>query len=549
MYITGKNKKVDLSSCKEIAAGGEGRVLEHPTDHTKVIKIYHQARKASFKKHLEFLSQLPDQFVKPGEIYFTDNGSVAGFEMRYVNFNDYSLFNNLFNKGYCHSNGISNDFKISVLTKLRSSVEDLHSKKIIVGDLNQYNLFFSKNGDILLVDVDSYQSDYNPHSGVLLDEIRDWTTMDINQATDSWAFDILSFWVTTFCHPFKWVAKGNAETLEQRIKAHKSILTRIPDVKIPALYNAPVGEILKQFTDIFSGRRYMVDFKGVHVVSSAIVNQPVLSISLTIKELVNNAREVYACENYISVRTNNGWQRIETKIVGVTRTITERKDCDYLFPSQNDYSFVKDSVLNSSMGSKQYGFTDPQFYYSNGSLITVDYAMNVMACFDLSSTAYGFSLTTTPVFAKSIIFRNCVIQNFGGSVYIIAPFKNSYTLYKTAPGIKDAFYCNQFYSAEYKVKNKTRFALVDTATKKELDLDYLPHFAVKERIIPVRGSSVLIQRMIFIPENGAIDIYIDLQKVSTLDVSNCTRASQLFNTNAGIIMLESNTIYLLNTKQ
>lgn len=69
-----------------------------------------------------------------------------------------------------------------------------------------------------------------------------------------------------------------------------------------------------------------------------------------------------------------------------------------------------------------------------------------------------------------------------------------------------------------------------------MDLDYLPFFTVK-------------QGMVFVPDHGHIAVYKDHSLLMTLDATVCTRDSKLFTTNSGIILLENNTLYLLNTKQ
>lgn len=109
MYRTSTGKQVDIRNSKEIAAGGEGRILEHPTIANRVIKIYHTPRSNGFAKHLETLAMLPDNFIKPIEIYYDGNNKVAGFDMLYVKLSDFWLFNNLFNKGFCNTNRIDHN--------------------------------------------------------------------------------------------------------------------------------------------------------------------------------------------------------------------------------------------------------------------------------------------------------------------------------------------------------------------------------------------------------------------------------------------------------
>jgi hypothetical protein len=535
MYKTKTGKTLDLRSAKEIAAGGEGKILEHPTDKKKVVKIYHQPRKPEFSKHLEQLSALSKDFLAPDEIYFDTKGNTVGFDMPFVNFNDYWLFNNLFNKGFCNSNGITEDFKVAVLTKLKDILTYLHkTMKIVVGDLNMYNLFVSKKGDILFADVDSYQTSTQPHSGVLLDEIRDWTTLSINEQTDSWAYDILAFWATTFCHPYKWVVPGNKESLEQRVKANKSILTNIQGIKIPPLYQPPTGETLKQFKEIFSGRRYMVDFIGTHVPVNVQVKQQVQSTSLEIREILQNVTHVNTFISDIAVRQSNGtWSLIETAFPKVTRIKETNDKCDEMYPFSNTYR--TGDYLYTQKGHLSFG--KPIFYYNNGSLAVFDYGNDTQWNINLANQQFGIDYTSTQVFMKSIIVRDAPIQNFGAQKYLNIPYDNKYKLLLTEEGIQNAIYLNNHVAYESKKKSKITYSIHNTISGLWIIyLDYLPFFTVKNNLI-------------FVPENGFIDIYKDGTVISKLDCSMCTRDSKLYSTNAGIILLENNTLYLLNTKQ
>src|SRR5688572_33246603 len=71
---------------REIAAGGEGKIYEHPSDPNKVVKIYHQARKPEFVDHLVLLSKNLESvaFVRPLDIFVDAKGNCLGFEMNYV---------------------------------------------------------------------------------------------------------------------------------------------------------------------------------------------------------------------------------------------------------------------------------------------------------------------------------------------------------------------------------------------------------------------------------------------------------------------------------
>lgn len=539
-----------LTKGREIAAGGEGKIYEHPTNKDMVVKVYHQTRGATFVNHLERLKSLSlagaftMRFVAPLNIYIDKQGSCLGFDMQYVNFNDYYLFNNLFNKGFCNSNGIDKAFKITLLKQLSDCLQMLHKRKTIIGDLNQYNIFFSKKDGILFVDVDSYSTDDSPPSGVLLDDIRDWTTMDINESTDIWAYDILAFWATTFCHPFKWVAPGNKESLEQRVKAHKSILiaNRIVGLKLPALYEPPQGDVLKQFEEIFNGRRYIVDFSGVHVPVSTIIKQPIASQTLIVKELYDHVTHVHACDNYVTIRTNDivpKWSLLDCRIAKMVKLDFEVTNWEEIYPSNNKPAYRIGNELFSSDGQWSKTFIQPTWDYNDGCLTVVDYATDMQWNFNLNNQLGGLDCTSTPVFAKSIIKRTGNLQNFGSQKFLNAPMNNRYTLIPVHAGTQDAFKVKNYKAEEIKTRSRIKFCITNTQNNNEFfELDYLPKFAVT---IDNKG-------VVLVPDDGFIQVYVKGQYAMKFDCGICTQNSALYCTTAGILMLENNQLYLLNTK-
>jgi len=527
----------NIRNSREIAAGGEGRIVEHPNG-KDVIKVYHQSRHISFQKHLQDLTRLSDCFVKPVDVY-TEGSQVIGFSMRYINLNDYWLFNNLFNKGFCTSNNIDYAFKLKVLNQLKVELQKIHSEKIIIGDLNQYNLFVNEKAEILFVDVDSFKTVNQDHSGVLLDDIRDWTTTAIDDKTDTWAYDILVFWSMTYCHPFKWVVPGNKETLEQRVKSQKSILSKITGIKIPPLYQPLPTQIEDQFNEIFKGRRYMVALDGTTTKKDPrVVTQPIPTSDLTIRSIMDNVLDVYANINQISVKmASGGWKLVVTDTLKVTRELMSI-DVDNLYPSSNIGEFVaiKDNgVYSSQARTLNNQFIKPEIYFADGSLLVIDYAQDIQYNYCTSKQLAGsIQKTNTSVFAKSVLFRGAPIQNFGIKKFLNAPKEDRYQLIPISEHTKDVHYCDGFVAVETKNKS-TEYTLYKDAHAIK-DLEYLPFFAVK-------GNVVLM------PEDGFIEVLNSGGDTLTkFNVSNCTRSSKLYNTNSGILLLENKTLYLLNTK-
>lgn len=524
----------NIKNSREIAAGGEGRIVEHPNN-KDVIKIYHTPRPISFEKHLKDLAKLSNAFVKPVDVY-TEGNKVLGFSMKYVNLNDYWLFNNLFNKGFCTSNNIDTTFKVKVLNKLKIELEKIHAAKIYIGDLNQYNLFVNEKAEILFVDVDSFKTSNQDHSGVLLDDIRDWTTSNIDNKTDAWSFDILSFWSMTYCHPFKWVVPGNKETLEQRVKSGKSILAKISGIKIPPLYLPLPSNIAQQFEEIFKGRRYMVSFDGSVVKVPVQITQSIPTSDLLIRSIIDDVYDVYTNNNQISVRTSKGWKLIVTDTQKVTRELNLSIDADYLYPSStvSEYVYIKDDSIFSTNKTFNNSFSKPEYFFTNGSLLIIDYARDMQYNMFIDKQLSGsIQKDSNPIFAKSVLFRGVPIQNFGSKKFLNIPSQDKYILVPVSEHTKDAFYYGGVTAVETKNKGTDYTLIVNKPIK---DLDYLPYFTRK-------ANNILL------PEDGFIEVLdLDGNTVTKFNVSNCTRSSRLYNTNSGIVMLENKVLYLLNTK-
>lgn len=533
MLKNARGDSINEKNFRVIAAGGEGEIYEYTKGH--VMKIYFSDRKAEFGKHLESLFSLSDTFVKPLEVLYTLDGKVGGFTMKYVPMNNYFLFNNLFNKGFCTSHGIDKAFKIRLLEKLKAAVEELHNNNIQVGDLNPYNLLFSDGGDLLVVDVDSFQTKDHPHSMVLLQDIQDFTTTSVTKQTDIWAYDILSFWATTYMHPFKWVAKDNKDTFEQKVRQGKSILSKIPNIKIPPIYEAPQGNIETQFRDIFGGRRYFIDFGGMVQPTSVVIKQTITSTALTIRELFSNVTQVNVCGDYIAVKSDKLWHLVETKIPKITRQV-QTSDYDKVYPSNNKFGFVEKDKFSSDNHLIEIDFIQPEFFYYNGFLTVIDYGTDIQHNFNLNNQLGGIDRTQTPVFAKSIVIRDTPIQNFGGKKYLNLPRNNTYFLSEVNFTVKNAIYDGGVIAEEYTEKNQIVFRIhSDQQHNGGLELDYLPYFTCK-------GPNVLL------PEDGFISVLKDWTPIAKLDASMCTRQSKLYSCNSGILLLENNILYLLNTK-
>lgn len=523
-----------------IASGGEGEIHLHPSNKDQVIKLYHQPRSKDFELLLNKLKRLGLLFVKPIDIFYNKKGLVVGFSMDFVNFNDYFLLNNLFNKGFCVKNNIAQESKIKILEIIKDAVTELHKDNLIVVDLNQYNIFFSLKGEVLFVDVDSYSEKSNVRSDVILEDIRDFTTNKIDESSDIYAYNTLTFWILTYCHPFKWIAQGNTDTFEQKVRSGRSYLSKIPNIKIPALYNPLPSIIESQFLDIFRGRRFMIDFNNtpqqINVQSTQVITK---SKSVDIKEIASNIVDINVCNNRIAIKQNNQWLLYSGFNVQALNLI-KAVQCGDLYPSNDNYCYNSGDELYSSKDVCNIFFTKDMYkFYQNGELFILDYNNDSFYIYKVDNQINSkIDYSRQIIFAKSVIIRNSIIQNFGAKKVIGIVRNKNLSLITVPQTTKDAIVCNNYVCIESLEKGKIIsciYKINNTNIEKILYTNNLCFFAVKNDFL-------------FIPSLGEIEVYKDGKLLERLDVSICTQDSKLYITNAGLVLLESGKLYLLNKK-
>lgn len=516
------NFDLNQLSKKLIASGGGGKIFD--IGNNLVLKYFHIPESSVFEDHLESLKQLPNNFIKPVEIYKTGK-KIVGYSMPFVDFNKYFLFNNLFNKNFCKNNKIDLNFKIQLLKSIKKDMEDLHSKNIVIGDHNQYNSFFNLKGEYVFVDTDSYQTSFQKHSGVLLEDIQDFLN-PISFQSDMWSFSILSFWAMSHIHPFKWVLPGNKDTLEQRVRLKESILNKT-GIIIPPIYEKPSLTMEPQFKEIFNGRRFFLDFDNNSSVINIQIPSIVNSISMNIMHMMKDVYSIEGNSDFLIVKSNeyhllklnqkrsfslmnSSKQRLVTNFEGKTVEIDE---------NVVDTIFVKEN----------------RNFYFNNSLVSVS-SEDELFCFDLNLQMAGLFYSKQNTISKSIILRDSLIQDFGAQKYVIKPNKSASLLVPVKFTTKNAYLNGDYIMIEYLEKNKTKYSLINVNTKTEIDLPYYAYFCQ-------------IGANIAIPNDGKIDIINEKGSlIASLDINICTKTSKILNTTSGIVMLENNNLYLLNTK-
>ena len=536
MIVQNRSKTtVDVSKLKSIAAGGEGTI--YTLNSKTVLKIYHTARPISFSSHLESLSKLTSEFIKPIDIFYYGN-TVAGFTMDYVNLNDYYLFNNLFNKMFCTNNNVTKDLKIKILLNLKVSLQKIHDLNIQIGDLNQYNIFFNLKGEIKIIDIDSFQTPSHKHSNILLEDIQDYVNLGvINNRTDEYAFAVLSFWTLTHCHPYKWIVKNFAPSLAERVCKGLSFLN-VKDINYPKVWEEPVGDILNEFYDIFvSKSRKLLTLHNIDSVTKQIT-VTLQSNALFIKELFNGVTNLIGNMNYIAINRN---KRYEMLNCSQPKVVSIKLDSELeLFPSTQGLVVGKsDSTLISNDKKFSTPLIDHYHSYHNGNLCILQYTEDIMYSYNLNNQIADIDHTNTVLYSKSIqLVNGYFIQNFGREKYLMVPNLNSFYLLKVPSNIKNVLLGENYIYLE--LKDKSPVHRIYELKSNNIGSSYIEF----DQYVSFTEKGTLL----FVPNDNTIDIYSNCTLVSQLECPVCTKNSILKSTVSGILLLENSKLYLINKK-
>jgi hypothetical protein len=225
LFIQGGGK-VRLNPPDFVAQGGEGAVYAQGDI---AYKIYHDpARMIPLGKIQQLAALDAPPFIRPLEVLLDLRNRPVGYTMRRVR--DAFGVCQLVTRAFRERRGVTPDAMLRLALKLRAGVQQAHDRDILLVDLNEMNLLADlKREEILFLDVDSYQTRGFPATAIL-DSVRDRHATDFSEATDWFAFAIVSFQMFVGIHPYK----GKHPTLldlDARMQANVSVFH--PQVTLP----------------------------------------------------------------------------------------------------------------------------------------------------------------------------------------------------------------------------------------------------------------------------------------------------------------------------
>lgn len=199
-YIVKGEGKVSLGDRDFVAAGGEKKVYKK---NGVGYAIYDPPSKMIPVAKIQELAVLSDpRIIKPEKVIMKGN-DIVGHTMKFVE--NTTPIIKLFTKAFRQRNKITPEMMIKLVKKLQQLVSFVHSKDILIVDLNEMNwLANTKFDDLYGIDVNSYQTKHYPATAIM-DSIRDrhMASGVFTQETDWFSFAIVAFQMLIGIHPYK----------------------------------------------------------------------------------------------------------------------------------------------------------------------------------------------------------------------------------------------------------------------------------------------------------------------------------------------------------
>ena len=568
---TESGKTITIDDKFEIKRGGEGKILTIPELPAHVAKIYLNSNyKHMSKAQKDALNVLDDQiFVKPLELIFDKkkDTEILGFTMEYLN-PDFVPLSAYFSKNFCLSNQVDEKFKLEISEKMITAVEFAHQKDIIIGDLNPFNILVNQKAEVKFIDVDSYETPVHTHWAVLFDEIRDYLYQGkVCKESDYFALAINIFNLFTHLHPFKGIHKEYKAMAERMIRKIP-VFAQDPNLIVPKCYEAIQDrQVQEQFEDIFlHGKRFLLQIgKTIQVVV-----QPKTTLPITVIQTSLKYREIYKVEagEYIQntfftnktgfVATNQRILVFDCSNHGYTtlkHNFTEFSGDTEFFTGDNHIFIRKDDhlmIYREGVGFQAISnlkFSPDARYRQIGNILVVldqDFMRFVYLDQVIKDQIH---IEQNSVFTAGFDVFNGLIQNAGGVQYVFYHSGKNISTVKSAVNLQMV-----------KIRGNVGIAVYEEKLSGETKLNY-EYFDIQNLQMKLSGQKITNLKnfafkatsatagVIFEPTDDKMIIRRsgDFQILQEVECSLLSTESTLFSPAAGIIALEKDYCYLLNS--
>ena len=242
-----------------LAEGGEGIIYDLGDNVLKVYKDSVNKQEKLQKIKLLMTKSLPSNIIKPIDIAYDSQKKFIGYIMPKAEGEDVKK---LGNKKYVKVNNITIQNISKLALRIKETLSILHTQNILISDLNDSNILFTKDFEPYFIDVDSWSID-NINCTVCMETFKDPKLVSSNftKETDSFSFAVLLFKMLTRLHPFGGTMNPDMDIIQRMSKG----ISVIENTKVIVPKNINKWEFMspKLLTDMRSifeqGKRFLID--------------------------------------------------------------------------------------------------------------------------------------------------------------------------------------------------------------------------------------------------------------------------------------------------
>lgn len=309
MKVTLEKSKINFNVTEKdfVAEGGQGKVY---LKDKKALKIFFNPKEILPSGKMDELSRLQHKNILKPEEFILENGKIIGYSMPASPKETLPLVQT-FPKAYKDRNNLDTKAITNIILMFRALIADeIHSKDILVVDLNEMNFLISKkHNEIFAIDVDSYQTPSYPATAIM-ESIQDIHTQGFSKETDWFSFAILSFQLFSGVHPYK----GRHQiykTMQERMKHNTSVFNS--SVGIPPFVKDDISKIPSNWTEWYrnifdDGKRFA---PPVDVRTAAVIPMQAVVLKSSARILLNKVGEY----NNVVVRVTESFVFTKDEVV------------------------------------------------------------------------------------------------------------------------------------------------------------------------------------------------------------------------------------------
>ena len=424
-----QGKQLQLSKIDFKAQGGEGSIY---VKGSTAYKIYSDPRRTLAYAKLQELALLTESnIVRPLHLLFDKHNQPVGYAMR--NVGKTHALSQLFPKAFRQRNNLTPEMSFGLVRKLQAGVSHIHSKHILLVDLNELNFLVADDfSELYFIDVDSYQTPSFPAT-VLMESVRDRHAKIFTEGSDWFSFAVVSFQMFVGIHPFKGSypqlqqVTDKQHRLDARMRANISVLHKgvtVPGSTLP--FAVIPSNYLDWYRAIFEdGKRLPPpnEVRNIIKLSAAIAVPSITSDALLVSEYREFDSQIIWHDAIVTITEHSVYfdgRRFDKPAFDVKLAISPRQRhliASYIegprlrFRDLSNNSEIGDEVEAEGLISSNGQF----FLKQHESILAVD-------LIELQNNLLlGLHLIANVMMSATQIFEGVIIQNLLGAKYASVP--------------------------------------------------------------------------------------------------------------------------------